>query len=114
MQRDPNATDKARRAERKADEKSGLISIKPIKLEPASSSASNFKKGGFKSAFGASKAEDEAKPKPTTGFKKIFGADDEPAAEDPDAETDSDEFNYDYYDPRRPTGCDEGCSQNHH
>jgi hypothetical protein len=35
MQRDPLASSKARKAERKADEKSGLITIKPLKLESA-------------------------------------------------------------------------------
>lgn len=105
------ASDKARRAERKADEKSGLISIKPIKIESASSSASGFKKGGFKSAFGAPKGDDEASAKPAAGFKKIFAGEDDPVVEEKGAETDSDEFDYEYYDPRRPTGCDQECSQ---
>ncbi|KAI9751947.1 MAG: hypothetical protein M1815_000830 [Lichina confinis] len=56
MQRDPLASSKARKAERKADEKSGLITIKPLKLESSSSTATaggggGFKKAGFKSAF---------------------------------------------------------------
>ena len=80
MQRDPNASDKARRAERRADEKSGLISIKPVKLDMGSSkSGGGFKKGGFKSAFGGAdvKKEDDgdaetaAAIKPASGFKKI-------------------------------------------
>jgi hypothetical protein len=51
MQRDPLASTKARKAERRADEKSGLITIKPVKLEVAGGTA-GFKKGGFKNAFG--------------------------------------------------------------
>ena len=92
MQRDPLASSKARKAERKADEKSGLITIKPLKLENSSSTTttgggSGFKKAGFKSAFSsvsagsgaeASKMSTDAQPpraaetKPAmAGFKKV-------------------------------------------
>lgn len=100
MQRDPLASSKARKAERKADEKSGLITIKPLKLDGSSSSSpatngkagasstgigSGFKKSGFKSAFGGAPTESSAdasnptaeRPGPANdkpvvgGFKKI-------------------------------------------
>ncbi|KAI9820295.1 MAG: hypothetical protein M1827_005917 [Pycnora praestabilis] len=61
MQRDPLASSKARKAERKADEKSGLITIKPVKLDAqptASAAGGGFKKGGFKNAFGDDKKDD--------------------------------------------------------
>lgn len=111
MQRDPNASDKARRAEKKADEKSGLITIKPLKLE-SSSGKGGFKKGGFKSAFGSTAGSiDEAKEKP--GFKKVLGVSESalaPAAA-PSLEEESDDeiHGYEYYDPRKPTGCNGNC-----
>ena len=77
MQRDPQASDKARRAERRLDERGGggLISIRPVRLDGSSATSpaaaataaapapattptqpartgGGFKKGGFKSAFG--------------------------------------------------------------
>ena len=106
MQRDPNASDKARRAERRADEKSGLISIKPIKIETKPAAAApGFKKGGFKSAFGGSSTETT---KPVLGVVEAFKDEqtNEPEKNDLD---DSEEFDYEYYDPKRPTGCSEGC-----
>ena len=123
MQRDPNASDKARRAERRADEKSGLISIKPVKLDMGAGKASGggFKKGGFKSAFGGAdvkkeddgEAEAAAVTRPAPGFKKIGDSTPTPV-ELPNAprnahdESDT-EDDYDYYDPRKPTDCWEGC-----
>ena len=125
MQRDPNASDKARRAERRADEKSGLISIKPIKIEAKSSAAggasgSGFKKGGFKSAFGgggSSSSAGETTKKPVVlGVVEAFQ--DEQSGElererKKDVKEDveeTEEFGYEYYDPMRPTGCGEaGC-----
>ena len=108
MQRDPLASTKARKAERRADEKSGLITIKPVKLDsqPASSSAAGggFKKGGFKSAFGETKNEGDDAPPKSTSFKKTFGSD-EPGkvAAREDEESDTADEGYEVYDPRRPT-----------
>ena len=111
MQRDPLASTKARKAERKADEKSGLITIKPVKLDMASmaSSGTGFKKGGFKNAFGG----DEVKKEDVeTGGESLTRGD----SENQDrrkrqelVESDTDE-DYDYYDPRKPTDCFEGCA----
>ena len=115
MQRDPLASTKARKAERKADEKSGLITIKTVKLDAQPMSVSTgFKKGGFKSAFGgdsASKEEDgEAEAKGSAGFKKVFGNADENLKEEMDAvESDTEDEAYEYYDPSRPTDCYEAC-----
>ncbi len=95
MQRDPLASSKARKAERKADEKSGLITIKPLKLDGSSSATTNgkagagatgtgggFKKSGFKSAFGGvatessgdgsnNAAESQGAKPVVAGFKKV-------------------------------------------
>ncbi|MCJ1373665.1 hypothetical protein MMC20_004894 [Loxospora ochrophaea] len=123
MQRDPLASSKARKAERKADEKSGLITIKPVKLEAPSTTTttSGFKKGGFKSAFGSGGGGEEEEKKKGGGGDdaglKLGGG--KKAANDGNGEdvrvkeelveesdTDSE---YDYYDPRRPTDCFAGC-----
>ncbi|KAK8157147.1 hypothetical protein IWX90DRAFT_441789 [Phyllosticta citrichinensis] len=90
MSKNPQAAEKARRAERKADEEAGLISMDPVKLDLPPSKKGGFKKGGFKSAFGkaAAPAVDEqaqqqqqqattdapTPPVPAKGgFKKAFG-----------------------------------------
>ena len=106
MQRDPNAANKARKAERKADEKSGLITIKPMRLGGTAGSGGGFKKGGFKNAFGGDEKEEvkikkeEVRP---DEYVKVL-------SEAADAESDTDsEDGEGYYDPRRPTGCFEGC-----
>jgi hypothetical protein len=110
MQRDPNASDKARRAERKAEEKSGLISIKPMKIESAGTK-SGFKKGGFKNAFTPAASDETPKKKP--GFKKAFGDDEvasKPAAAKTEPDSDDDAaLGYEYYNPRKPTRCDGKC-----
>ena len=112
MQRDPNASDKARRAERKADEKSGLITIKPLKLDGSASGASGggFKKGGFRNAFAPADDEPVEESKPPAGFKKVFASESDAApTRSEDDESDTDDCGYEYYDPRRPTGCDDSC-----
>jgi hypothetical protein len=110
MQRDPLASTKARKAERRADEKSGLITIKPVKLDsqPASSSGTGggFKKGGFKSAFGETRNEgDDVLPKGATNFKKAFAGDelDKAVKGKDDEESDTEDEGYEVYDPSRPT-----------
>ena len=119
MQRDPQASDKARRAERRLDERGGggLISIRPVRLDGSSAtspaaaataaapapaptptqparSGGGFKTGGFKSAFG--------------GGGEVQGARGEVAREDVDDDEDED-LGYERYDPRRPTGCSGAC-----
>ncbi|KAH0543694.1 hypothetical protein FGG08_002010 [Glutinoglossum americanum] len=114
MQRDPLASTKARKAERRADEKSGLITIKPVKLDtqptPSSSAAAGgggFRKGGFKSAFGEAKAEGDdglLKGAAAPNFKKAFVGDDgEKAVKGEDEESDTEDEGYEVYDPRKPT-----------
>lgn len=124
MQRDPLASQKARKAERRADEKSGLITIKPVKLEgqaatgTAAAATTGFKKGGFRNAFGEGRKEgggtgagasgDGGKEVGGGGGDKVVGMGKE-GAETGDAKSDTEDEGYEYYDPRRPTGCWEGC-----
>ena len=114
MQRDPLASTKARKAERKADEKSGLITIKPVKLDMASTAGSGtgFKKGGFKNAFGADEIKKEDVE--TSGVRREFlktGQSENHGTrkgqELVESDTDDD---YEHYDPRKPTDCFEECA----
>lgn len=105
MSRDPLAAAKARKAERRADEKSGGITIKPVALPSAEATKSTgFKKGGFKNAFGSADDDEEmderrqAKAEPRVEGRK--------AAEPVEVESDEE---WGDYDPRRPTGCWDGC-----
>jgi hypothetical protein len=127
LSRDPNAAEKARRAERKADAEAGLKVIeKPDNAATGTSTGGGFKKGGFKSSFAAVKGsapslapvkrnvlgdeddtpkpKDEALPVASKSLKSETG----------DAESDTDgEYGQDheaYYDPRQPTGCYGGCA----
>lgn len=60
MSRDPLAAAKARKAERRADEKSGGITIKPVSLPSAEATKpTGFKKGGFKNAFGSADDDED-------------------------------------------------------
>ena len=104
MSRDPLAAAKARKAERRADEKSGGITIKPVSLPSSDNKASTgFKKGGFKNAFGTvddeedkdEKKEPESRPV-VEGFEAAV------------VESGSDE-EWCSYDPRQPTGCGKDC-----
>lgn len=108
MQRDPLASTKARKAERKADEKSGLITIKPVKLDVQSvpAAGSGFRKGGFRNAFGG---EEERKDTADVVTKKKGANDNQniPVKRDP-VESDTDE-EYEHYDPTKPTDCFESC-----
>ncbi|KAJ6115155.1 hypothetical protein N7486_000933 [Penicillium sp. IBT 16267x] len=131
LSRDPNAAEKARRAERKADAQAGLRVIDaPIaSTNPSGAGGGGFKKGGFKSSFAAVKGATAPVLK-----KNVLGDDDDDEAQsthkdqpgstsskparghDIDAESDTDEeYGRDkqgggYYDPRRPTGCLAGCA----
>ena len=103
MSRDPLAAAKARKAERRADEKSGGITIKPVSLPSAEATKpTGFKKGGFKNAFGSADDDEDmdgkAKAEPRVeGWK---------GAELVEVEIDEDSGDYN---PNRPTGCWEGC-----
>lgn len=124
LTRDPNAVEKNRRAERKADAEAGLKVIEtPANNVAPSGSSTGFKKGGFKSSFATIKGK--AAP---VKRKNVLGDDDEddipkPREDDPsdvrkpqkseddDVESETDEYDQEgYYNPRRPTDCFAGCA----
>lgn len=53
LSRDPQAAERARRAERRADAEAGLVVVDTAQVAPAGSKSGGggFKKGGFKSSF---------------------------------------------------------------
>ncbi|KAB8256582.1 hypothetical protein BDV32DRAFT_153205 [Aspergillus pseudonomiae] len=138
LSRDPNAAEKARRAEKRADAEAGLrvIDTKPgTAVGTGGGGGGGFKKGGFKSSFTAVKGP----VAPTAPTKKnVLGDDDEDempettdrsqraqatqdssaqpdyAESDTDAEYASDTMGSDYYDPLKPTGCFSGCASTRH
>ena len=114
MQKAGTNVEAKRERERRAEEKAGLITIKPLDLGTMDADAAPAKKpGGFKMAFGGSSTTDSAEKK-SSGFKKAFGKVDEvatpiealPAAVDlvgkDGFESDTDE-EYEHYDPAHPT-----------
>ena len=105
MSRDPLAAAKARKAERRADEKSGGITIKPVSLPSAEvTKPTGFKKGGFKNAFGNADDDEETdERRQTKAEPTVEGWE---AAEPVEVESDEE---WGDYDPRQPTGCWEGC-----
>ena len=109
MQRDPLASTKARKAERKADEKSGLITIKPVKIDvpPTSVTSSGFKKGGFKSAFGGEEVKKEEVS--LEDSKRLPNSDDDLKVRQDLIESDTDD-EYEHYDPKMPTDCPPSCA----
>ena len=108
MVKDPGAAARARRAEAKTD---GIVSIKIPDAEggggggPASSGfkKGGFKKSGFKSAFGAApereenRAASQAKPVEEPGVGRDAGR------ARAGGESDSDDDDYERYNPRCPT-----------
>lgn len=128
MSRDPNAAEKNRRAERKANAEAGLKTIETAGDNVAPSGGkTGFKKGGFKSSFATVKGT-VANTAPAKR-KNVLGDDDEddsqnpqdghlageskpPKKEDGDMESDTDgEYGPgEYYDPRRPTDCFPDCA----
>ncbi|KAL2215252.1 hypothetical protein M432DRAFT_593824 [Thermoascus aurantiacus ATCC 26904] len=135
LSRDPNAAEKARRAEKKADAEAGLRVVESSEAGSGTgtSGGAGFKKGGFKSSFTTVKGPSV----PAAPAKKnVLGDDDDEdegagATERPDAtksragkegeakvdaESDTDgEYGADgtdagYYNPRRPTDCFVGCA----
>ena len=105
MSRDPQAAAKARKAERRADEKSGGITIKPVSIPSSDTSkTTGFKKGGFKNAFG-NVDDDEEREKEKDKGKEVKL---EVQGERREVESESEE-EWGDYDPRRPTGCGPWC-----
>lgn len=107
MQSDPRAAEKARRAERKEAEKTGLVSIK---LDPKTKKSGG---GGFTKISGDSSTIGKEGANSMAGFTKI-GGNSEPgkkaAAEKfEDEESDTDDEGYQYYDPKKPTDCGDNC-----
>jgi hypothetical protein len=110
LTRDPMASEKARKAEAKANAGSGLISIKIGGEGTGAGKKPGFKKAGFKSAFApaegessrdegaggeAGRAGDESKR--VVAEAKVVGY------EDPEVESDTEDEGYEMYDPRYPT-----------
>lgn len=137
MSRDPQSRAKALRAERRADEKSGLgvITIKPLSSTATGSSSgvsgAGFKKGGFRNAFGRDDDDDddekgdeqqpvvggEAPERGRGGLEGGGGGSEEVRRDglkvegevkvEVESESEDEEG---AYDPRRPSGCDNGCT----
>ena len=110
MSRDPQAAAKARKAERRAEEKNGgVISIKPVSIPSSGTkpTATGFKKGGFKNAFGSVDDEEEksekSEKKEPRREPKVEGWE---TSEQVEGESDEE---WGDYDPSRPTACWEGC-----
>lgn len=122
MSRDPHSRAKALRAERRADEKSGLgvITIKPLASTTTTATGTGsggFKKGGFKNAFGPVDDDDDGDGggdgDGDGGVKKageVRGEGEEEVGGGMVVESESeDEEGEERYDPRFPTGCSAGC-----
>ncbi|KAF2135914.1 uncharacterized protein K452DRAFT_322768 [Aplosporella prunicola CBS 121167] len=121
MQRDPMAAEKARRAERKANEESGLVKI-DLRKPGGEAKKGGFKKGGFKSAFGEPEKDEETPVPPKKGgFKKAFGGDEDTKeerketvvpklADEEEDDSDLSDVDYELYDPNHGTLCiDTAC-----
>jgi hypothetical protein len=108
LSRDPLASTKARKAEAKANSQSGLISIKlggesgPSGGGGGGFKKAGFKKAGFKSAFAPAEGEpvrqeekvEEVRKKSVPGLDVVEGM---------KVESDTDDEDYEMYDPRHPT-----------
>jgi hypothetical protein len=106
LTRDPLATEKARKAEAKANAGSGLISIKIG--EGGSAKKGGFKKAGFKSAFAP--AEESGVTDESLGEQKGAGEGKRAIPEAKvvgyealEVESDTEDEGYEMYDPRHPT-----------
>lgn len=99
LTKDPLASTKARKAEMKANNQSGLISIKiGGDMNASGLKKGGFKKASFKSAF--TPADEPAETAiPTDGNKKGDGT--KILAEG--LESDTEDEGYEIYDPRHPT-----------
>lgn len=108
MSRDPLASTKARKAERKANESVQVINIKLASSNPQDNSgggSGGFKKGGFRNAFGGDDAEGEEKGR----REEDVELDVEEKVEGQGEEVVESEDEEGMYDPRHPTGCWSGC-----
>jgi hypothetical protein len=110
LTRDPLASEKARKAEAKANAGSGLISIKIGGEGTGAGKKPGFKKAGFKSAFAP--AEGESSKEESAGGEGKSAAEDGKGAiteakvavyEDAEVESDTEDEGYEMYDPRYPT-----------
>ncbi|KAK6501073.1 hypothetical protein TWF481_008923 [Arthrobotrys musiformis] len=121
MQRGASSAEARRERERRAEEKAGLITIKPLRAQGDNGSSKNSDdplpragKKGFKSAFGS--GDDQKSDRQSTGFKKAFtgnSGDSVPYTEAREQHragdtsgsfpSDTDDDTYDTYDPARPT-----------
>lgn len=116
MQRDPLSRQKALRAERRADEKSGVqvITIKPLAGSAVGAGGGGFKKGGFRNAFGGEEAEVPSSSMtdvvvPPGSEKTNASMKEEGVTDDVESESEDDGDGEERYDPRRPTGCSATC-----
>ncbi|KAL8675858.1 MAG: hypothetical protein Q9186_007544 [Xanthomendoza sp. 1 TL-2023] len=130
MTRDPSAPSRARRLEQKQNP----ISIKPLSSSTPSSNnnkPAGFKKGGFKNAFGGDDGDDDGEGEVGGGMETGVGREKEEekgmgkekeqekgmgkenadgrGEEEEEEESDDGLSVEERYDPRRPTGCWEGC-----
>lgn len=113
MQRDPLSRQKALRAERRADEKSGVqvITIKPLAGPVgAGGGGGGFKKGGFRNAFGGEEAELPSSMMTDAVVGKRANVSTKEGVTD-DVESESENDGEEMYDPRRPTGCSGACPE---
>ncbi|OQE46514.1 hypothetical protein PENCOP_c001G07609 [Penicillium coprophilum] len=127
LTRDPNAVEKNRRAERKADAQAGLKVIETPGHNVASSGGgAGFKKGGFKSSFAAVKGtvvpsapvkknvlgddEEDNSQKPQNDDPSDVGRPEKSGSGDMESDTDEEYGPEGQYDPRRPTDCFAGCA----
>ncbi|KAI5305057.1 hypothetical protein KEM56_005402 [Ascosphaera pollenicola] len=137
LSKDPNAAERARRAERKADEKAGLLVVENNPAPASTGGSGGFKKGGFKSSFasvtglsqpkafknvlGDDKAEHAAGAVPADsavaprgGSRGLPTSGQRERSED-NTDTDEEELASElrteggYYDPFKPTACPKPC-----
>jgi hypothetical protein len=107
LTRDPMASEKARKAEAKANAGSGLISIKigsDGNTGAAGVKKGGFKKAGFKSAFAP--VDSEAKEKENTRDADVEMKGEiarVPGHEGMEDESDTEDEGYEMYDPEHPT-----------
>ncbi|KAK6518500.1 hypothetical protein TWF506_005648 [Arthrobotrys conoides] len=123
MQRGASSVEARRERERRAEEKAGLITIKPLRAQGANGASGlsddtlpRTGKKGFKSAFGRGDEQHKI-DKQSTGFKKAFTGDSgggiphmeapeeyrtRHISEIPSSDTD-DDYEYEAYDPSKPT-----------
>lgn len=108
LTRDPMASEKARKAEAKANSGAGLISIKLGGDGASSSGGGGFKKGGFKksgfkSAFVPVDAPKSEEKETEVDGNKILEKDSDTKMVEGTVESDTDDEGYEMYDPRHPT-----------